>query len=63
MFKDSGSKKLGRAAMEVFQINFLRLGKRKPVRQLKKAGGIGENVHQILNTHPKQKYDICLLHE
>jgi hypothetical protein len=30
-------------------------GKREPVRQLKKAGGIDENIQQSLCTHPKNK--------
>ena len=61
MFKGGGSVKFSRATVQVVQVNFLRLGKRKPVRQLKKAGGIRERIQQILYTHPKQKYDICYL--
>ena len=42
MFKNGGAEKFRRAAPQVFKIYFLSLGKRKPVRQLKKAGGILE---------------------
>jgi hypothetical protein len=36
------------ASFEVFEINFLGLGKREPVRQLKKAGVILKLHQQIL---------------
>ena len=55
MFKDSGAKEFRRAALQVFKINLLRLRKREPVRQLKKAGGINEPIQQNLYTHPKNK--------
>ena len=56
MFKYGGAEKFRRAALQVFKINFLGLEKREPVRQLKKAGGINENIQQSPCTHPKQKY-------
>jgi len=55
MFKYGGAKEFGRTTLQVFQVNLLRLGKRKPVRQLKKAGGINKNIQQSLYTHPKNK--------
>ena len=41
--------------MQFFKLNFLRLGKRKPVRNLKKAGGIDILLQQDLNTHEESK--------
>ena len=55
MFKYGGAEKYGGASPEVFKIYFLSLGKRKPVRQLKKAGGVNEIIQQSLYTHPKNK--------
>jgi hypothetical protein len=55
MFKYGGAEKFRRASPQVFKINFLSLGKREPVRQLKKAGGVYEMIQQILYTHPKNE--------
>ena len=55
MFKYGGAEKFGGTTAQVFKINFLSLGKGKPVRQLKKAGGVNEIIQQSLYTHPKNK--------
>ena len=55
MKKRSENNKLSRTALQVFKINFFRLGKRKPVHQLKKAGGILVLLQQILNAHASRK--------
>ena len=39
------------ASMEVLEVDPLRLGKREPVRQLKKAGGITKGRQQLLQIH------------
>ena len=55
MFKHGSTKKFRGASLEVFKVDFLFLGKRKPVRQLKKTGGVNETIQQSLYTHPKNK--------
>ena len=47
---------LRRAAQQVFEIDPLSLGKRKPVRQLKKAGIIDKLLLQQFKIHRQQRY-------
>ena len=55
MFKYGSAEKFRCTSPEVFKVYFLSLGKRKPVRQLKKTGGVNETIQQSLYTHPKNK--------
>jgi hypothetical protein len=47
--KSSGGNKFGRTSNQVLKVYLLGLGKRKPVRQLKKAGVILKSLQQILH--------------
>ena len=61
MKKCSRNHELGRAALQVFQRDLLRLGKGKPVRQLKKTGGVLILFQQILYTHSEGKDNLPLI--
>lgn len=49
--KNAANHKGGRASMKVFEEDSLGLGMGKPVRQVKKAGGIIKGRQQLLQIH------------
>jgi hypothetical protein len=51
VLKNGADQESGRASAKVATVNMLGLGKRKPVRQLKKAGVILKTIQQRLQIH------------
>ena len=56
MIKNRCRNKLRSTSQQVFQVDTLGLGKREPVRHLKKAGIIRKLVQQHFKIHRRQRY-------